>query len=503
MKKNILKSLLIVTIIAVTIFTSCRKLDETVYSSIFTSNYYKTAGDAEAALAATYASLLGLYNGPPAVLASDLSADQAYPRPVVGRNTLTLFSYDPEYSIQKSFSRADFEGPRGIWMYAYKGIENANWVIEKVPAIEMPAVRRNEIVGEALFLRAFYHFTLTRAFKDVIIKTSPSKTEADAIVAKSSQAQVFQQIFKDLDEAIPKLPAYSAAAVKGRATKEAAIALYAKSALYAGNWALAKTKAIEIINTPSLFLMPNVLDVYNVDLEDVARAENIFAFEGENNTARDHYSWLGDLMGPPNSAGRDYNRESFGSLFAYQTFFDSFNPNDRRRLLLDTSYTNRNNVVVPQKNITPITPQGVLIKKYIDKLSNGPRSRSNVPILRVADIYLIAAEAEFRLNGTTAVALEYINKVRRRAFGQLLNAPSIYDLTTLSESIILQERSWELCFEGDRWYDLTRTNTFLTAVPLAVNNVYPVRTPAPKHRYFPIPQDEIRANPKIVQSPGW
>ena len=499
-----MQRMLAAVLMAAAIFTSCRKLDETVYSSIFTTNYYKSAGDAEAALTAAYSSLYGLYYGSPAILSSDLSADQAYPRASVGRNVLTLFSYDADYSIQKSFTRADAEGPQGVWTYSYKGIENANWVIEKIPDIKMDVTRRNQIVGEALFLRAFYHFTLTRNFRDIVIRTKPSKSVEDVAVAKSNQADVFKQIFKDLEEAIPLLPAYSVSkTVKGRTSREAALALYAKSALYAGEYALSKAKAIEVINSPNVSLMANVLDVYNVDLEDVARAENIFAFEGESSTARDHYTWLGDLMGPPNSAGRDYPRESFGSMFAYMTFFNSFNPDDKRRLLLDTFYYNRSNVVVPQKNITPITTEGVLIKKYIDKLSNGPRSRSNVPILRLADVYLVAAEAEFRLNGTTAVALEFINKVRRRAFGVPLTAASVYDLTTLSEKIILQERSWELCFEGDRWYDLTRTNTFLTAIPPAVNNVYPVRTPLPKHRYFPIPLDEIRANSAIIQNPDW
>jgi hypothetical protein len=68
---------------------------------------------------------------------------------------------------------------------------------------------------------------------------------------------------------------------------------------------------------------------------------------------------------------------------------------------------------------------------------------------------------------------------------------------------VLQERSWEFFAEGDRWYDLTRTNTFLQVIPGAVNDVYPVRTPAAKFRYFPIPQDEINANPKLTQNEGW
>jgi hypothetical protein len=68
---------------------------------------------------------------------------------------------------------------------------------------------------------------------------------------------------------------------------------------------------------------------------------------------------------------------------------------------------------------------------------------------------------------------------------------------------VLQERSWELFAEGDRWYDLTRTNTFLQVIPHAVNDVFPTRAPQAKHRYFPIPLDEINANPKLEQNPDW
>ncbi len=503
MKRIFFKYIAIIALTA-TAMSSCRKLEEEVYSSVFTDNFYQTSQDAEAALTAAYGALSYLYWGPGAVLCSDFSADQTYPRPVVGRNTLTLFSYDVDYSTQKSFSRAQQEGPLGIWQYSYKGIENANWVIEKVPAIKMDPTRRDAIVGEALFLRAFYYFTLTKNFRDVIIKTSPSKDESAIALPASPQADVFKQIYKDLDDAIAKLPSYSGSSPKGRPAKEVAIGLYAKAALYAGDWAIAKEKASMVINSGKYTLMPNILDVFDVGKEDMARIEVMFAFESEslpNNV--NSYNWMMGLCGPPGNAGKEYGNTTYGSMFAYQGFYDSFDPEDKRRLLLATSYINRKNEVVPQNKITPITPKGVLIRKYRDPQSIGPISRNNVPILRLSDIYLIAAEAEFRLNGSTPVALEFFNKVRRRAFGQNMTLPSVYDMITLSLNTILQERSWELFAEGDRWYDLTRTNTFLTVIPAAVNDVYPVRTPMAKHRYFPIPQDEIRVNPNIKQNPDW
>ena len=340
---------------------------------------------------------------------------------------------------------------------------------------------------------------LARNFGDIVIRTTTSKQETDTYVGKSPKADVYAQIFKDLDEAFPKLPSYSASTVKGRPSKEVVSALYAKSALYAENWSVAKQKALEVINSGKYSLMTSVVDVFNVDKEDLARQENIFAFEGDNGNISKYSNMMG-LCGPANSAGKEYGNSTFGSIFAYQKFFDSFNPIDQRRLLLDTFFVDVANKIVNQKDIIPFTPKAVLIKKYMDKNSNGARCRNNVQILRLADMYLIAAEAEAGMNGATALAYANINIVRKRA--------GIPDLTPglSKESFIdavLQERGWEFFAEGDRWYDLTRTNTFLQKIPLAVDVVYPVRSPQPKHRYFPIPLDEIRANPKLVQNPDW
>jgi len=191
-------------------------------------------------------------------------------------------------------------------------------------------------------------------------------------------------------------------------------------------------------------------------------------------------------------------------LFAYQAFYDSFAAGDKRKTqLMATSYINKSGAVVPQASITPITTHAVLVKKYMDPNSIGSRVACNIPILRLADVYLIAAEAEFRLNGSTATGLGYINIVRRRAFGLPLNTPASIDLTVLTLDNILQERSWELFGEGDRFYDLTRTDKYMAVLSAAVNDVYPSRPIQAKHKYFPIPQVEINANPKLEQNPAW
>jgi len=479
------------------IHTSCNKLAEKPYSSIFTDNFYKTASDAEAALTAVYGPMVDIYNTA-GTFASDFSADQIYPRPVVGRDTYTLFSYDPNYTTQKSFSR-QFESPQQIWQSCYSGIEKANWVLYRVPETNMDTARRAVILGEAFYMRAFYLWMLTKNFRDVVVKTTPSTSIDTAIIGKTMQPDVFKQIFSDLDQAVTKLPTYSANIQKGRPSKEVALALYAKAALYAENWSLSLDKAKQVLTSGKYSLMNDVLDVYNVSKEDAARQENMWAFECES-TSPGFSTQIISLYGPRNSDGPQYAASSFGSAFAYQGFFNSFNPSDRRRLLLDTNYINKLGQVVAQKDITPITSKGVLVKKYMDPNSVGGSGAVNIPILRLADVYLIAAEASARQNGATDEAYGYINTVRTRA--------GLQGLTTgLSKEqfvdSVLQERSWEFFAEGDRWHDLTRTNTFLQVIPKAVNDVFPARAPQARNRYFPIPLDEINANPKLEQNPDW
>ena len=480
-------------------FSACSKsyLEEEVYSSIYTDEFYKTATDAEAGLTAVYGSMVALYSTA-GTAASDFSADQSYPRPVVGRDNYVLYNYDENYTTQKSFGR-EFESPVAIWRSCYDGIEKANWVLQKVPSTNMDSKRRSEILGEAFFLRAFYHWMLTKNFGNVIIKTNPSTGLDNAYLPNSPKAEVYMQIFADLDSAVANLPSYSSSIQKGRPSKEVALALYAKSALYNEEWAKSLDKAQQVIASGKYSLMPDPKDLYSVPREDAARVENMWAYECETSIPAIG-SQIHSLFGPRNSAAPAYLVTSFGSALVYQSFFNSFDPKDKRRQLLDTNYVNKAGQVVPQASVDPATPNAVLLKKYMDPNSIGATGATNIQILRLADVYLIAAEAEARLNGATTEAYDNINIVRNRA--------GLDDLTPgLSKDAfidsVLQERSWEFFGEGDRWYDLTRTDKYLTVIPTAVNNIYPVRQPSVRNKYFPIPLDELNANPNVEQNAGW
>ncbi|MCW3087348.1 MAG: carbohydrate-binding protein SusD [Sediminibacterium sp.] len=483
------------------VLTGCKKmLDENAYSAIYTKDFYSTASEAEAALTAVYGNLYVMYSSGSPLFVGEWSADQMFPRNVVGRNTLTVFSYDAAYSVQNSNGRSN-ESPIEIWKTAYKGIESANWVIEKVPAVNMDTVRRNAIVGEALFLRAFFHWSLAKNFGSIVVKTSPTNSIDAAFTGRQPIDKVYDQITADLVRAERLLPDYTTAMVRGRASKQAAQLLHAKAALYAERWSEAFTSAQTVIDSKKHLLIPSFTDLFTAAKKDAARAEVLFAVELSNITNPIRQSQIHFFCAPiPPS---DYSKGGAGGMYCYSAFLKSFATADKRRDLLATTYTQTaGNVVVPQANIDTrlLTKDLVLMGKYKDPNAVGAYGSNNVYLLRLADAYLIAAEAEARANGVTANAYKNINEVRTRA--GIANLVSGLSPTAFVDSV-LQERSWEFYGEGDRWYDLTRTKKFLTVVPAAVNADYPVRTPLAKHRYFPIPQVEINANPMLTQNDDW
>jgi hypothetical protein len=482
-------------------FTGCKKaLEETAYSGSYTKDFYSTAAEAEAAITAVYGNLYVMYSSGAPFFASDWSADQTFPRNVVGRNTLTQFTYDPIYSVQNSFGRIN-ESPQEIWKRAYQSIESANWVIDKVPATNMDPVRRDNILGEAYFLRAYFHWTLTKNFGSIVVKTSPTNSVENSFVGRQPVEEVYKQILDDLTKAEQLLPDYSAAMVKGRVSKQSAQLLHAKAALYAGKWADALTSAQAVINSKKYSLVPSFTDLFTAAKKDLGRQEVMFAVELNNTTNPIRQSQIHYFYAPNGSS--DYNKGGAGGIYVYSAFYNSFKAGDKRKDLLATSYVTTAGATVTQANIDSrlLTKDLVIMGKYRDPNSVGAYASNNVYLLRYADAFLIAAEADARATGSpSGTAYSYVDSVRNRAGMPILTRG--LGQTAFIDSV-LQERSWEFYGEGDRWYDLTRTNKFLTVIPAAVNLDYPVRTPAAKNKYFPIPQVEISANPKLTQNDDW
>lgn len=477
-------------IIGLSIIFGCSDLKEQPFSFFSPDQFYKTSSDAEAALNAVYGPLNGLY-GREGWQVPDYSADQMFPRAVVSRDLLTTFNYDATLA---------FLGP--YWSNCYSGISNANALLANMAAVNMDATRKKQIEAEAKFMRALYYFHLAKNFGDVPVRKLPVLGVNDTEIAKSPVKDVYKFIIEDLLFAEANLPASTS--VKGRPINMTATALLAKIYLYNEEYANASSYAKKAIDSKVYDLMPDVVSLWDPNKEDANRKEMIFAVEYTRVPNTRAGMDIAAFNAPAGSAPK-FCPVVYGSQFAYINFYKSFDSNDLRKKLMDTSFVDPKGVYVGQGKPGGVIYDRAFIRKYEDPQGTGANQlENNFPILRYADVLLIHAEAEARSKGVTADALLSINKVRRRAYN---TSTDKYDIaagvsTDSFIDLILEERSKELCFEADRWYDLTRTGKFIN-VANQLNSYYPKRLVAQKNRWFPIPASEIQVNSKLMQNTGW
>ncbi|AWW29607.1 RagB/SusD family nutrient uptake outer membrane protein [Echinicola strongylocentroti] len=472
-------------ILAMTLF-SCSDLEETPYSFLTINEYYNTAEDAESAITAAYGALTkpGMY-GQSIWMLGDYSADQMFPKPVVGRNLLTEFTYDATHDQVEQF-----------WNESYNGINNVNLVIQNVPLIDMDEARREEIVAEAKFLRGLFYFNLVKTFGEVPLKVLPTASLADIESPKNPSSEIYAQIIQDLKEAgdilNPGIPE-----VSGRASQGAAQGLLAKVYLYNGQYAEARDMAKTVMDDGTYRLVDSPGELWDVSRENANRVENIFAVEFSRSPNLQSQNFT-SYLAPAGSNGV-YAATAWGSSFAFEQFYHSYADGDLRKQLMDTSFVDSQGVLHTMDN-DPNLKERVIIAKYADPMANGARNETNFPILRYADILLIYAEASARASGQVqGEGLQMVNAVRDRAgLGPLPSA------ITLEEYLaaIMQERSWELAFEADRWFDMTRTGEFLE-IGEVTNYWFPTRPVQPKHRFFPIPENEVLTNANLDQNEPW
>jgi hypothetical protein len=396
-----------------------------------------------------------------------------------------------------------------IWRGAYQLINRANIVIQQLEGKEIPDVSpelKNRLIGEARFNRALGYFHLVRLFGDVPLRLVP-ETDADKLaIPRSSTNDVYNQIIEDLEFGELNLPESYPTSDIGRATSWAATSLLAKVYLTLGNWSEAAAKAKEVMDSGQF----NLLEVSEPeDFQNmfgptvITHPEEIFSLK---------HARIGGLgFGPlwlMHRAGSGYSLG--GNAHAWFGNFDSWlgewvkeldSPDPDLRTL-DWLYNGPHDEQFLSSEIP------MLFKKFRDTESDPPGN--DFPILRYTEIVLIFAEATSQANnGPTAEAYEWINKVRRRAFGRdlSLSDPDV-DLTPglsvqqFQDSILL-ERAKEFVMEGKRWYDLLRTGTTLEVIRASGEGKSAIEE---RHLKWPIPAEEIDNNDAMTQddqNPGW
>lgn len=354
-----------------------------------------------------------------------------------------------------------------FWREGYKYINNANAVLEGLKeASGMTALTRNQLEGEARFIRAFCHFYLVSLFGDIPYITT-TDYRVNAIAPRLGENEVTELIETDLLKAAELLAEDFSFSGNERTqpNKGAASALLARLYLYRGDWALAEQQASDVIGYSSTYALDNLNEVFLKDSK-----EAIWQLKPVIPGANTPQGQLFILTGAPNSTSR--------RVSLTDQLVGSFEMDDIRRTSWVGTFSNG-------------TTTWYYPFKY--KAISNPSLTEYTVVLRLAEQYLIRAEARARQNNITG-ALADLNAIRNRAGLQNSMAD---DQETLLLAIE-QERKVELFAEGGhRWIDLKRLGRS-DAVLGAIKADW-----QPTDVLFPIPDAERLLNTNLSQNPGY
>ncbi len=372
----------------------------------------------------------------------------------------------------------------GIWVYDFIGINRLNLGIgfltdgETVPNSGMSEARKNQLLSEAYFLKAYYYFDLVNNFGDVplLTKSPESFQEAADASVRSSKADVLTQITSDLTNAksLASNAKYPDGSQPWRASKGAIIALQAKVALFSEDWPTVLSLITELDGLGHYSLNAEYFDSFDANLEFTDN-EVIFAYDHRSNETPNNTNGLRDVVG-------------WGFFAPTDDFIQAFEPNDPRLL-----YT------------TTADPNNKASYKIRGSVADNP-DYGNKIYIRYADVLLWKAEALLE-TGDLPGAITIINQIRNRARTSSTADGSVIPLGALPDRAnstnaseikewLMHERRVELGFESQRFNDLKRWGTAQTELSGKGFQSH--------HNLFPIPQVDIdKSGGTITQNAGY
>ena len=422
------------------------------------------------------------------------------------------------------------------WNNSYNLILRCNLVLHHIGDAEFSEERlRTQYEGEARFLRALSYFWLNKTFGGIgingqllgvcLVDKLISQTEAYEI-GRAPLEDIYNLIVSDLTYAQANLPKSYVAADRGRVTQAGAAAMLAKVYMFMAGYPLNKgneyyNKAIQqmeyVFNTfPEVQLTPTYQHLFssphNQSLYTKNSVESLFEVQYKK--------------GAPNEATSSPWNNNFAPRFSDKEVAQVGDKGGSNAPTVDMSeayeYGDPRKYVSMRdgwlRAATGAWENDKFVCKYYDVSTSGSNNDNNWIELRLADIYLLYAEALVRVGGDKGKALEYLNKIRERARNtpgdpEITDAPATllrdYTLADFAgdEAFLLaieKERRVELAFENHRWGDLVRTGRakdVMTAQQFAEVGQFVWDD---KALMYPIPETVMRSNPgNIVQNRGY
>ncbi|GAB3880514.1 RagB/SusD family nutrient uptake outer membrane protein [Spirosoma agri] len=484
---------LIIFCIPFLLLASCNVLDKQPLPSITPENFFTSADDAEAALTAAYDALQqgSLYG-------QDLNVVGEVPS-----DNVTSSNGDVN-ALERLIWTPQTGQVSGVFQNSYVGINRANAVLRYVPTIQMDQTRRNQIVGEAYFLRALHYFNLVRMYGGVPLRLEPTESGEPSVVAlaKSTADQVYAQILTDLQQAeqLTATTFGSQTANRTRIIKTAANALQTRVYLTQRQWSDAATAANKVISSGLYQLSPTFNALFPPDNNTESIVEVQFAGNADGGFI------LPDLLLPSPPATYSFPKFNIPTTELLQ-YADTLN-DLRWKFTGEVTQAGRNHASFVMATSGNANDNGPFVYKWRSN-PNAFNSPDNYYVLRLADVMLMFAEASNEQNGPNQDALTRLNAVRTRAG---LAALTLANLTTKQafRDEVDRQRRLELAFEGERWFDLlryarqTQADASATHKVTALDIIQQVRgTRDVNYLLFPIPQSEVNNNALIQQNPGY
>jgi hypothetical protein len=499
MKNNNKKSIFLVAGIVLLFGAGCKKiLDKDPVTQIVTPNSTSgsiTATDAENLVSGLYTTYRGYESMEwsifDKIVNGDVISDNAY---AGGDNfaniTLDNFTYN---SLNSNLDRD--------WRYAYTIIGKVNIALQQIENCTDPALsatRKNQMIAEAKFIRAYNYFDLTRLFgKLPVILTPPDLKNAESLlnstlVPRSSIDTVYDVILKDLWFAKNNAMDVAAASSNLIVTKGVADATLAKvyATMPTKNWDSVLYYCNQVI--PNYSLLPNFADLWDNAHKNNSEAIWELVYYGYGGS-----DGIGNWIPSINVGGVPGNYEGGGWKkfnLPSNSLVNLYNA-EGDNIRLDNSITFLD---ITGQFSDPNWPSNHY--PFLTKFNDPANGLNDFYVIRLPDIMLLKAEALVEKNDITG-AMDIVNTVRAR----VSLGPKSAANADAARQIIADERQMELAFEGHRWFDLVRTGKAIEVMNAQVggngNNLnYNVQ---PYRLLMPIPQNQIDLNPRLDQNPGY
>ncbi len=485
MKKNRYIPTCILLIIFILVSACEDFLELSPNGALSTANFYKTDSDAEAAINAAYTIMLDFW-----------VSNIAFEKDIISDDAIKGHGID--LAALTSMDNLDFNASEGaiasLWGIYYRGIRYCNLVLDYVPDINMDAKRRDRILGEAYFLRAYYYYNLAIRFGGVPIVETTLNT--DKHPAKSNREETWRFIEENLVLAASLLPPKSQLNNKdiGRADKGAALSMLGIVHLWQESWNDAFNIFSQVISSGEYSLQPSFGDLFKPENDN--GVEVVFETQAKGGEDFAYSNGFNFWVRPRNGS----TIFGLGFCMPTQSLVNAFEEGDPR---LRYTVIRHGDIISEEVKDFPFdaawAPEtGMNCGKYVVDVVVGnlaERHEQNQKNIRYAEVLLGYAEAAYR-TGNVQEAAAKINMVRARARnGQSGILP---DITTSDDIFvaIVHERRVELALEGKRFFDLVRWG-------LAQEVLGPLGYQPARQGLYPIPQTELDVNPNLTQNPGF